>query len=63
MEKAQKNGLLESAQHWRNPANEATMPEQKRLYEATARSLEKQAETGISVCVCCGKPFGKGLDF
>ena len=30
------------------------------LYRRTARSIEIEIETGIAVCVCCFKPFGRG---
>ena len=29
------------------------------LYRRTARSLRIQADTGVAVCVCCFKPFGR----
>lgn len=31
-----------------------------RAYRRTARSLEIQQETGVAVCACCFKPFGRG---
>ena len=30
------------------------------LYRKVARSIEVGIETGVSVCVCCWKPFGRG---
>lgn len=30
------------------------------MYRRTARSIEIQMETGIAVCACCLKPFGRG---
>ncbi|MFJ3117853.1 hypothetical protein ACIPI6_15060 [Pseudomonas protegens] len=30
------------------------------MYRNTARSIEIQQETGIAVCACCFKPFGRG---
>ena len=30
------------------------------MYRSTARSLEAQQETGVAVCACCFKPFGRG---
>lgn len=30
-------------------------------YRRAARSLEIQQETGIAVCACCFKPFGRGV--
>lgn len=31
------------------------------MYRNTARSIEIQQETGIAVCACCFKPFGRGV--
>ena len=30
------------------------------MYRRTARSIEIQQETGVAVCACCFKPFGRG---
>jgi hypothetical protein len=30
------------------------------LYRRTARSIEIGQETGVAVCACCFKPFGRG---
>jgi hypothetical protein len=30
------------------------------MYRNTARSIEIRQETGIAVCACCFKPFGRG---
>ena len=29
-------------------------------YRRAARSLEIEQETGIAICACCFKPFGRG---
>ncbi|AMA46271.1 hypothetical protein [Pseudomonas alabamensis] len=29
-------------------------------YRSTARSIELEQETGVAVCACCFKPFGRG---
>ncbi|MDD2108997.1 hypothetical protein [Pseudomonas asiatica] len=29
-------------------------------YRGTARSIELEQETGVAVCACCFKPFGRG---
>lgn len=31
-----------------------------RTYRATARSIELEQVTGVAVCACCFKPFGRG---
>lgn len=30
-------------------------------YRSTARSIELEQETGVPVCACCFKPFGRGV--
>lgn len=30
------------------------------MYRNTARSIQIKQETGIAVCACCFKPFGRG---
>lgn len=30
------------------------------VYERTVKALEIELETGIAVCSCCHKPFGRG---
>lgn len=30
-------------------------------FVAVAASLEREASDGIARCVCCGKPFGRGM--
>ena len=30
------------------------------IYRKTARSIESEQETGVAVCACCFKPFGRG---
>lgn len=64
--------LEASAIHWDGLADEAergsemgvihpiVAKAQADLYRRTARSLRIQAETGVAVCVCCFKPFGRG---
>lgn len=51
--------LLAAAAQWRAYGATCTLPEQQRLAEATARNLEREAETGVPTCVCCNKPFGR----
>jgi|ThiBioDrversion2_1041553.scaffolds.fasta_scaffold60714_1 hypothetical protein len=55
--------LIAAAAQWRAHAAASKLPAERALAEATARSLERQAETGAATCVCCNKPFGRGLDF
>ena len=31
------------------------------IYRRTARSIELEQETGVAVCACCFKPFGRGV--
>lgn len=31
-----------------------------RVYERTVKALEIELETGVAVCSCCHKPFGRG---
>jgi hypothetical protein len=31
-----------------------------RMYRSTARSIEVEQDTGMPVCACCFKPFGRG---
>lgn len=33
------------------------------LYRKTARSIQHEIDTGVAVCVCCWKPFGRGMQF
>lgn len=61
-----------AVQHWRALADEQdraaelgiTHPSTAKLnadlYRRTARSIEIEIETGVAVCVCCFKPFGRG---
>lgn len=30
-------------------------------YRRAARSIEIEQETGVAVCACCFKPFGRGV--
>ncbi|MBD1554672.1 hypothetical protein [Pseudomonas typographi] len=31
-----------------------------KAYRRAARSIEIEQETGVAVCACCFKPFGRG---
>jgi len=55
--------LKASAAQWRESAAASVLQAERDLAEKTARNLERQAETGVATCVCCNKPFGRGLDF
>ena len=53
--------LRKAANHWRSQAETAS-PEGLRLVcLATAESLDREASDGIARCVCCGKPFSRGM--
>lgn len=58
-----KEKLIAAAAEWRAYGATCTLQAERDLAEKTARNLERQAETGIATCVCCNKPFGRGLDF
>ncbi len=32
-------------------------------YRRAAKALEIQRDTGVAVCSCCHKPFGRGISF
>lgn len=53
--------LRESARQWREYAATASPEGLQRVCLATAASLEREADDGIARCVCCGKPFGRGM--
>ena len=52
--------LYAAAAQWRAYGATCTLREERELAERTACNLERQAETGVATCVCCGKPFGQG---
>ena len=35
----------------------------ERIYRRTAESLRIELRTGVAVCSCCHKPFGRGCTF
>lgn len=51
--------LLQAAQQWRASVFPGDTEFSKQLAERTARNLERQAETSVATCVCCGKSFGQ----
>ena len=59
---------LKSAPHpaiagWLQAADEAEragLTFAANIYRSTARSIEQEQETGVAVCPCCFKPFGRG---
>ena len=53
--------LLQAANHWREQAKTANPEGLRRVCLATAASLEREASDGIARCVCCGKPFSRGM--
>ncbi len=52
--------LADAAKQWRDSVSDRDLPEVRGLAERTAANLERQAETGIATCVCCGKTYGRG---
>ena len=53
--------LRKSANHWRELAKTASPEGLRRVCLATAESLDREASDGIARCVCCGKPFSRGM--
>ena len=53
--------LHKAAAQWREYGATCSLQSQRDLAERTARNLEKQAETGVATCLCCGKPFGRPM--
>lgn len=54
----------EAIEQWNKVADEAEKAGLRfaaQMYRNTARSIEIEAETGIAVCACCFKPFGRGV--
>lgn len=52
--------LMLAAAQWREYGAGCSLQEQRTLAERTALNLEKQATTGVAICVCCGKALGQG---
>ena len=53
--------LRKAANHWRAQAETASTEGIRRVCLAAAISLDREASDGIARCVCCGKPFSRGM--
>ena len=53
--------LRKAANHWRSQAETASPEGLRKVCLATAASLDREASDGIARCVCCGKPFSRGM--
>lgn len=53
--------LLEAAKQWRDYAAKCVPGIGDKAAIRAAESLEKEAETGVAVCACCFKPFGRPM--
>ena len=54
-----REALLSAAHQWRVYASSCMGGIGARAAEAAARTLEREAESGIALCACCFKPFGQ----
>ncbi|WP_175403909.1 hypothetical protein [Pseudomonas sp. 25 R 14] len=53
----------QAIEQWMRAAQEADragLSSAANMYRKTARSIEIEQETGVPVCACCFKPFGRG---
>lgn len=53
--------LRKAANHWRMLAETAKPEGFRRVCLEAAISLDREASDGIARCVCCGKPFSRGM--
>lgn len=56
-----REALLEAAKQWRDYAATCVPGIGDKTAIRAAASLEQEAETGVAVCACCFKPFGRPM--
>lgn len=56
-----REALLAAAKQWRDYAATCVPGIGDQAAIRAAESLEKEAETGVAVCACCFKPFGRPM--